>query len=65
MKLWKILNGNKTIVGLVLLKIMDEPAIVNLLGDWKSVVSIVVQAICGLSLAHHATKGYLSHKKGD
>lgn len=61
-KAWKVIDGNKTIICLTLLKVSEyvpipEPA--------KSIVTIVLSAGAGGSAIHHIQKGYLFTKKGN
>jgi hypothetical protein len=62
--IWKLADGNKSIVGLVLLKIIDEPGVVAFLAGWHPIVEMIVRFACGLTIAHHGAKGFFSRKKG-
>jgi hypothetical protein len=61
-KVWDALNGNKTIIGLLTLNVLEYVPIGE---PWKSIVTVVVSALTGASAAHHIQKGYFRTDKGN
>lgn len=63
-KIWRYLNGNKTIICLILWSCI-EAGLIPITGGWYILVKIILGALTGGSLVHHMKKGYFSKKKGD
>ena len=64
MNLWKWLDGNKTIIGSILLLVTTVPAVGTALGGSLLVVQTIIGLLTGASLAHHVKKGYFKTNKG-
>jgi len=61
--IWNWLNGNKTIIGSILLLITTIPTIGTALGASLLVIQTIIGIITGASLVHHVKKGYFTTKK--
>lgn len=56
-KLWKIVDGNKTMIGAVLLMIIQITAVQSWLGEAYEIVKYIIIVITGASAVHHVAKG--------
>jgi len=61
-KLWGILDNNKTILCLIIWKCI-EAGLIPLTGGWLTLANIILGALTGGALFHHAKKGHFSIKK--
>lgn len=57
MKLWNFINGHKTIIGVILLQIIQIANIQAYLGDYFSIVQQVIVILTGAALVHRVKKG--------
>lgn len=60
--IWKFLDGNKTIIGLLLLNITQLSFVESWLGGNLSAIQSIIGIITGLGVAHHAKKGKFTSK---
>ena len=56
-KLLKCIDGNKTIIGLVLLNLTQLTFMKNLLGADLVTIQAIIGALTGASIVHHYKKG--------
>lgn len=63
-KLWKLLDGNKTIICSVGLAAL-EAGLIPLTGGWYAFVKTILIVGGGASLLHHVKKGYFTTKDID
>ena len=61
-KLWKFLDGNKTIIGLVFLNILQLTFMKEWLGDNLVPIQSIIGAFTGYGAIHHIKKGKLTTK---
>ncbi len=61
-KLFKFLDGNKTIIGFALLNITQLSFIKSLLGADLIPIQAIIGALTGASIVHHAKKGKFNTK---
>ena len=62
-KLLKCINGNKTIIGFVLLNLTQLTFMKNWLGADLVIVQAIIGALTGAALVHHYKKGdFGAHK---
>lgn len=61
-KLWKVIDGNKTIIGLVLLNITQLTFMKDLLGPDIVPIRAIISAFTGYGAYKHIRKGKLSKK---
>ena len=65
-KIWKYLNGNKTIICMTCATILQQAIQYNVLSDSNGInfaINILL-LLGGGSLAHHVKKGYFGQNKG-
>lgn len=60
-KFWKMLDGNKTIIGSITLNILG---LVPIPEPYKSISMGVVTLLTGAALKHHIEKGFFKTTKG-
>ena len=63
--IWKWLNGNKTIIGLLLSKFIEISTIRLFLGSYYDFVEVLIYAFTGYGIINHAKKGFFTTRKGD
>ena len=56
-KFWKCINGNKTLIGFVLLNLTQLTFMKNWLGADLVTIQAIIGALTGAALAHHIKKG--------
>lgn len=61
--LWHFLNGNKTIICLFGLWLIEK-SVIPLTGLWSEALQWLLMAGAGGAFAHHVKKGYISKNKG-
>jgi hypothetical protein len=61
-KIWQFVDGNKTIIGLILLNVIQLTFMKEWLGDNIVPVKAVISALTGLSAVHHIKKGKLTSR---
>ena len=61
--IWAFFNGNKSIIGLVLLNITQLSFVKQWLGVDLVVVQSIIGALTGASLIHHIRKGSFTTKE--
>jgi hypothetical protein len=61
-KIWKILNGNKTLICTSLLALLEKFPIIP--EPYKTIIITILTVLGGASLIHHVQKGYFTPEKG-
>jgi len=56
MKFLKWLNGHKTVIGLILLQIVQVASVKVFLGDFYTIVQEIIIALTGAALVHRVAK---------
>ncbi len=62
-KIWKVLDGNKTIIGLILINLTQISFIKEWLGGDVVAIREIIGVLTGVSGIHHITKGKLTTRK--
>ena len=60
--IWKFLDGNKTIIGLILLNVAQLTFVKEFLGDNLIPVQSIIGAFTGYGALNHIKKGKLTSK---
>ena len=60
MKLWKFIDGNKTIIGLILLNVTQFTFMKVWLGENIVPIQSIIGAFTGYGAVHHIKKGKLT-----
>ena len=55
--LWNKINGNKTMIGAILLMIIALPGVADFLGQSYEIVKYIIILLTGASAVHHIAKG--------
>jgi hypothetical protein len=60
-KIWKILEGNKTIIGSITLNIL---VLIPISEPYKTIVIGIITLLTGAALKSHIDKGFFNQNKG-